>query len=142
MLNNIGEVIPLDVIKALIESGMFSPLNVLLMGVIGVLVYFVFIKNSRATADVNATINGMRALIEEEREQTKTLSHTVYEIRREMEHEQEKTFALREEILALKQENLRLQNLVTQMESIVEQYKQEISELKSERGKKDESHIQ
>ena len=77
----------------------------------------------------------MRALIEEERAQTQALSHTVHEIRKEMAHEQEKTFALREEILALKQENMRLQNLVTQMEAIVEQYKQEITELKEERGK-------
>lgn len=124
----------MDAIKALIDTGLFSMLDMLLLGIIGVLVYFVFIKNSKAQSDINQTVAGMKALLEEERHQTQALSKTVYEIRKQMDTEKEKNFALREEIIILKQENARLQSLVTQMEQLVKQYQEEIKLLKQERG--------
>lgn len=124
----------MDAIKALIDTGIFSMLDMLLLGIIGVLVYFVFIKNNKAQTDINQTVAGMKTLLEEERRQTEALSKTVYEIRKQMDTEKEKNFALREEIIILKQENSRLQSLVTQMEQLVKQYQEEIKLLKQERG--------
>lgn len=125
----------MEVITALIESGLFNTINVLLIGVIGILLYFVFIKQKNSENQINNTVEGMKILLEEEREHTQILSKTVYEIRGEMEKEREKNYALRDEILVLKNENIRLQNLVTQMEQLVKQYQEEIETLKNERNK-------
>lgn len=124
----------MDVIKVLIESGGFSLIDMILLAVIGILIYFMTIKQRDNESNVSSAIDGMQALIQEERHQTEALSRTVYTIRQEMEKEREKNFALREEILILKQENIRLQNLVTQMETLVKQYQDELFELKNSKG--------
>lgn len=117
----------------LMSSGALSLIDMVLIAIIGLLVYFLTIKQKDSESKLNNTVEGLHILLEEERLQTNALSKTVHEIRKEMKTEQEKNFALREEILVLKQENLRLQNLVTQMEKLVQTYQEEIKLLKQER---------
>lgn len=114
----------------LMGSGHLSFLDMVLVAIIGLLVYFMTIKMKSSENHMNNTVAGLKSLLEEERRQTEGLSRTVYEIRKEMKAEQEKNFALREEILVLKNENMRLQSLVTQMEQLVKQYQEELAEYK------------
>lgn len=123
----------MDSVKALIDSGMFSMLDIVLLGAIGVLLYLIGIKQRHNETTVHDAIDSMQTLLEEERAQTQALSKTVYTIRQQVELEREKTYELREEILTLKNENMRLQNLVTQMDSLIQQYKEEIEKLRLER---------
>lgn len=123
----------MDAFVKLVSGGGLSLIDSILICIIGLLVYFVFLKQSKSQSDITQTVAGMRSLLEEERHQTEALSKTVYQIRKEMELEKEKTYALREEILVLKQENLRLQNLVTKMEEMVKEYQEEIKRLKGEK---------
>lgn len=124
----------MEAISALIGSGSLGVVESILVCVIGVLVYFVFIKQKNSENYMNNTIAGMQTLLHEEKEQTQFLAKEVTTIRTQMELEKEKTYQLREEILVLKNENIRLQNLVTQMEALVQQYKEEIEVLRKERG--------
>lgn len=117
----------MDALVALMTSGTLSLIDLVLVAIIGVLVYMMTVRQKASENQLNNTVNGMKLLLEEERHQTEALSKTVYEIRKEMKHEQDKNFELREEILALKNENLRLQNLVTQMEALVKQYQAELA---------------
>ena len=126
------------IIVELMGSGMFSILDLLLIAVIGIMAYFLIAKMKCSESYVNTTIEGMRSLLEEERKQTEALSKTVYTIRKEINNEKEKNFALREEIIILKQENIRLQNVVTQMEELIKEYKQQIEELREELQKERE----
>ena len=126
----------MEAIKALIDSGMFSVIDLVLLGFIGVLLYFITIKQKSNESNVSNAIDGLQALLEEERAQTQALSKTVYTIRQQMEVEREKTYELREEILTLKNENMRLQTLVTQMDTLIQQYRAEIERLKAEGGEK------
>ena len=127
----------MEAIKALIDSGMFSVIDLVLLGFIGVLLYFITVKQKSNESNVSNAIDGLQALLEEERAQTQALSKTVYTIRQQMEIEREKTYELREEILTLKNENMRLQTLVTQMDTLIQQYKEEIERLKSERNERE-----
>ena len=122
----------MDAFVKLIANGGLSLVDSILICIIGILVYFVFLKQNKSQTDINKTVDGMKVLLEEERHQTEALSKTVYQIRKEMECEREKTYVLREEILVLKQENMRLQNLVSQMESMIKEYQEEIKRLKGE----------
>ena len=126
----------MDSIKALIDSGMFSLLDIVLLGAIGVLLYLISIKQRHNETTVHDAIDSMQTLLEEERAQTQALSKTVFAIRQQVELEREKTYELREEILTLKNENMRLQNLVTQMDTLIQQYKEEIERLKLERDER------
>lgn len=123
----------MDAFVKLVSEGGLSLIDSILICIIGLLVYFVFLKQDKSQSDITQTVAGMKSLLEEERHQTEALSKTVYQIRKEMEQEKEKTYALREEILVLKQENLRLQNLVTKMEQMVKEYQEEIKRLKGEK---------
>lgn len=125
----------MDFILELMKNGSFSLLDIILLASIGVLIYIITIKMKQSENQVNNTVEGMCKLLEEERMQTEALSKVVFQVKKEVELEKEKNFALREEILVLKNENMRLTNLVTQMEKLIEQYKEEIKILKSERGK-------
>lgn len=123
----------MDAFVKLVSEGGLSLIDSILICIIGLLVYFVFLKQNKSQSDITQTVAGMKSLLEEERHQTEALSKTVYQIRKEMEQEKEKTYVLREEILVLKQENLRLQNLVTKMEQMVKEYQEEIKRLKGEK---------
>lgn len=119
----------MEAIKALIESGMFSVLDLLLFGVIGVLLYFITSKQKSNENNINNTIDGMQALLEEERIQTQALSKTVHLIRCEMEKEREEKWLLKEQILLLKAENERLKSLVADLERIVTNLRDENTKL-------------
>lgn len=119
----------MEAIKALIESGMFSVIDILLIGVIGILLYLITAKQKNNETTLSSTIEGMQALIEEERLQTQTLSKTVYSIRVEMEKEREEKWLLKEQILLLKAENERLKMVVADLEKIVANLHEENNKL-------------
>lgn len=115
----------MEIITALIESGLFSPTNLVLFGVVGLLLYFMNTKQKNNEANVQSTIEGMQTLLEEERQQTEILSKTVYTIRVEMEKERDEKWLLKEQILLLKTENERLKMVVADLERIVANLREE-----------------
>lgn len=119
----------MEAIKALIESGVFSVIDLLLLGVIGVLLYFITTKQKSNEGNLNNTIEGMQSLLEEERIQTQALSKTVHMIRCEMEKEREEKWLLKEQILLLRAENERLKSLVADLERVVANLRDENNRL-------------
>ena len=116
----------MEVLKAVVDSGFFNAIDLILFAIIGILMWFLTNKMRTSENYMNNTVEGMKELLEEERIQTDKLSKVVYEVRKEIEREREKNYSLREEVLQLKAENMRLQALVSQMESLVQQYKEEL----------------
>lgn len=123
----------MEALITLLQGGMFSLLDIVLVGIIGLILYFMRHHVSNNQKDVQDTINGLQILLNEERIQTQALSNVVYEMKKDAELEKDKNYALREEILELKAENRRLQTLVTQMDNLIKQYQHEIEVLKEER---------
>ena len=110
----------MDVINALIESGMFGIVDLLLLGFIGVLVYFVFIKSNNMNVYTNSTIEGLKTQIEDEHKNVNELSKVVYQVRKELETERQEKWQLKEQVLLLQVENEKLKQMVKDLEAMVE----------------------
>lgn len=119
----------MDVVQSLIESGVFSVIDMILLATVGILIYFLSIKKGKAESYVNSTIEGMKIMMDEEKAHTQELSRTVGEIRKDMERERDEKWILKEQILTLKAENERLKLVVADLEHIVANLREENNKL-------------
>ena len=121
----------METLVSLMESGMFSVIDLLLLAIIGMLIYFMVTK-------IHSNDKRVTACMEDEHKTVEKLSGIVYKLREEMEQEREEKWVLKEQISLLRIENERLRGTVEDLQKLVETLKEENARLIEQlRGEKE-----
>jgi len=120
------------ILITLLETGTLPLITVVLLVVIGFLIWFIVNKSNKDGAYIDATIEGMKAMIQEQHADIEKLSSVVYKFKIELEQEKQKSFSLQTEIIELKNENLKLKSLIVELEQLVRDLQTENKQLRGE----------